>query len=87
MGTYSSYYKFPYGFGNEEKLGENLLGTGFDPSRCIYNLCSKWVREKRIPFEAAIYLFYSEHNIARLRKSIAQIVSTGGTIHEVDVND
>lgn len=31
--------------------------------------------------------FYSEENMARLRKSIAQMEATGGTVHEVDLRD
>ena len=43
--------------------------------------------EKRIPFELAVDPFYSEANIARLKKSIAQMEATGGTIHEVNFDD
>lgn len=39
--------------------------------------------EKRIPFEVSADPFYSEENMARLRKSAAQMESTGGTIREV----
>lgn len=31
--------------------------------------------------------FYSPENLERLRKSIAQMEETGGTIHEVDLDD
>ncbi len=48
---------------------------------------TKVAREKRIPFEVAVDPFYSEQNMARLKKSIAQMESTGGTIHEVDVRN
>ena len=48
---------------------------------------TKVAREKRIPFEVAVDPFYSEQNMARLKNSIAQMKSTGGTIHEVDVRD
>ena len=44
-------------------------------------------REKRIPFEVSVDPFYSEENMARLRKSIAQMEATGGTVHEVDFDD
>ena len=44
-------------------------------------------REKRLPFEVSVDPFYSDENMARLRKSIAQMESTGGTIHEVNLDD
>ncbi len=44
-------------------------------------------KEKRIPFEVAVDPFYSDQNMARLKKSITQMESTGGTIPEVDVCD
>lgn len=48
---------------------------------------TKVAREKRIPFEVAVDPFYSDQNMARLKKSIAQMESTGSTIDEVDVRD
>lgn len=44
----------------------------------------KICRERRIPFEVSMDPFYSKENIDRLRRSIAQMESTGGTIHESD---
>jgi DNA-damage-inducible protein J len=38
-------------------------------------------------FATKVDPFYSEQNLARLKKSIAQMESTGGTIHEVEVRD
>lgn len=43
--------------------------------------------EKRIPFELAVDPFYSDENMMRLRKSIAQMEATGGTVHEVELDD
>ncbi len=48
---------------------------------------TKVAREKRIPFEVAVDPFYSEKNMARLRKSIEQMEATGGTIHEVALDE
>lgn len=47
------------------------------------------VRECKIPFEikASNDPFYSQENIDRLQKSIAQLESTGGTVHEVNLDD
>ena len=36
---------------------------------------------------AVVEPFYSEQNQARLRKSIAEMEATGGTIHEVNFDD
>lgn len=44
-------------------------------------------KEKRIPFEVAVDPFFSDANMKRLRKSIAQMEATGGTVHEVPVDD
>ena len=41
-------------------------------------------REKRIPFEISSDPFYSIENQERLKRSIAQMEATGGTVHEVD---
>jgi DNA-damage-inducible protein J len=69
---------------NFEKACQEL---GLTPSAAFTIFATKVAREKRIPFEVAVDPFYSERNMARLRKSIAQMESTGGTIHEVDVSD
>ncbi|WP_213593681.1 type II toxin-antitoxin system RelB/DinJ family antitoxin [uncultured Sphaerochaeta sp.] len=69
---------------NLEKACQEL---GLTPSAAFTIFATKVAREKRIPFEVAVDPFYSERNMARLRKSIAQMESTGGTIHEVDVSD
>ncbi|MBJ2357764.1 type II toxin-antitoxin system RelB/DinJ family antitoxin [Sphaerochaeta sp. S2] len=69
---------------NFEKACQEL---GLTPSAAFTIFATKVAREKRIPFEVAVDPFYSERNMARLRKSIAQMESSGGTIHEVDVSD
>ncbi len=40
--------------------------------------------ENKVSFEESADPFYSKENMERLRKSIAQMEATGGTIHEVD---
>ena len=44
-------------------------------------------REKRIPFEVSIDPFYSDENMERLRRNAAEMNQTGGTIHEVPLDD
>ena len=60
---------------------------GLSMTTAITMLAKKMTREKRIPFDVSIDPFYSEENMARLRSSIAQMEATGGTIHEVNVDD
>ena len=60
---------------------------GLSMTTAIIMLAKKMTREKRIPFEVSVDPFYSEANMDRLKKSIAQMESTGGTIHEVVYDD
>ncbi len=60
---------------------------GLSMSTAITMLAKKMTREKRVPFEISADPFYSEENMARLRKSIAQMEATGGTVHEVKLDD
>lgn len=43
----------------------------------------KFVRERRLPFIVDADSFYSEKNMKRLKKSIEQLESKGGTVHEI----
>ena len=60
---------------------------GLSMTTAITMLAKKMTREKRLPFEVSVDPFYSEENLARLRRSIAQMESTGGTVHEVKKDD
>lgn len=60
---------------------------GLSMTTAITMLAKKMTREKRLPFEVSIDPFYSEENMARLRRSIAQMEATGGTVHEVNSDD
>ncbi len=67
---------------------DNVCGElGISMSAAIIMLAKKMTRENRLPFEVSIDPFYSDENMARLRKSIAQMEATGGTVHEVNYND
>lgn len=63
------------------------VGMTMTTAVCVF--AKTVVRERRIPFEisAESNPFYSPANIARLRKSIAEMEATGGTVHEVNLND
>lgn len=60
---------------------------GISMSTAITIYLKKLGRERRIPFEVSADPFYSDENMKRLKKSIAQMESTGGTIHEVNLDD
>ena len=60
---------------------------GLSMTTAITMLAKKMTREKRLPFEVSIDPFYSDENMARLQKSIAQMESSGGTVHEVNLDD
>lgn len=78
-------------FRMDEELKKNMEKTckemGLSMTAAFTIFATKVCREKRIPFEVSADPFYSEENMDRLRKSIAQMEATGGTIHEVDLND
>lgn len=60
---------------------------GMSMSTAITIYLKKLGRERRIPFEVSADPFYSDENMERLRNSIAQMEKTGGTIHEVKLDD
>lgn len=60
---------------------------GLTMTTAITMLAKKMTREKRVPFEVSADPFYSDENMARLRRSIAQMEATGGTVHEVNLDD
>lgn len=60
---------------------------GLSMSTAITMLAKKMIREKRLPFEVSVDPFFSDENMARLRKSVAQMDTYGGTLHEVPFDD
>ena len=56
---------------------------GLTMSTAINIFLTKLANEQRIPFEVAVDPFYSEENMERLRKSIADLNAGKGTVHEV----
>lgn len=57
--------------------------TGMNVSVAVNMFVKSVLREQRLPFEITTDPFYSEANMERLKKSIAQMEETGGTIHEI----
>lgn len=60
---------------------------GLTMTTAVTMLAKKMTREKRLPFEVSVDPFYSAENMARLKRSMAQMEATGGTIHEVALDD
>jgi DNA-damage-inducible protein J len=62
------------------------LGLSMTAAFTIF--ATKVSREQRIPFEVAVDPFYSEANMERLRRSIAQVEAGKLTEHElIEVED
>lgn len=71
-----------------KKRAEDVCADiGMSLSTAVNIYLRKLGRERRIPFEVSAEPFYSDENIARLRESVAQMESTGGTVHEVKLDD
>lgn len=71
----------------KKRAEEACADIGLSLSAAITIYLKKLGNEKRIPFEVSADPFYSQENMARLRKSVAQMESTGGTVHEVNLDD
>ena len=65
----------------------NDVGMSMTTAFCIF--AKTVVRQRRIPFEITSEgdPFYSTANMKRLKMSIEQMETTGGTVHEVDYDD
>ncbi len=66
------------------KAESACTAMGLTMSTAINMFLTKLANEQRIPFEVAVDPFYSEENMARLRKSIADLNAGKGTVHEVN---
>ena len=71
----------------KKSMEETCREMGLSMTSAFILFATKVSREKRIPFEISADPFYSEENMTRLRKSIAQMEATGGTVHEVALDD
>lgn len=61
--------------------------TGMNPTVAVNLFVKTVIRKQRIPFKIEADPFYSNANIERLRKNAAEMEQTGGTIHEVSLDD
>lgn len=67
----------------KSELEEFCNNVGMNISVAVNMFAKAVVREQRLPFEVAVDPFYSKANQERLRRSIAQMEATGGTVHEL----
>lgn len=78
-------------FRMDEKLKEKMEKTckemGLSVTATYTMFATKVTREQRIPFEVTADPFFSEENMDRLRRNMTQMEKTGGTIHEVNLDD
>lgn len=68
---------------DKKKFEEFCSQTGMNVSVAINIFVKTVLRENKLPFEIKADPFYSEENMRRLRKSIAQMEAHGGTIHDI----
>ena len=72
----------------KSELEEFCSNVGMNISVAVNMFAKVVVREQRLPFEVGIDPFYSKANQERLKRSIAQMEATGGTVHELpEVDD
>lgn len=71
----------------KKKAEQVCAEIGMSLSTAINIYLKKMGRENRIPFEVSVDPFYSQENMTRLRDSISQMETIGGTVHEVDFDD
>lgn len=65
------------------KAERACAAMGLTMSTAINIFLTKLANEQRIPFEVAVDPFYSEENMERLKKSIADLNAGKGKVHEV----
>ena len=65
------------------KAERACAAMGLTMSTAINIFLTKLANEQRIPFEVAVDPFYSEENMERLKKSIADLNAGKGKAHEV----
>lgn len=66
------------------KAESACTAMGLTMSSAINIFLTKLANEKRIPFEVCVDPFYSDENMARLKKSIDGLNAGKGKVREVD---
>lgn len=71
----------------KEKMEKTCKEMGLTVTAAYTMFATKVTREQRIPFEITADPFYSSENMERLKRNMAEMEKSGGTIHEVDLED
>ena len=71
----------------KDKMEKTCKNMGLTVTAAYTMFATKVTREHRIPFEVTEDPFYSDENMDRLRKNMAEMENTGGTVHEVNLGD
>ena len=71
----------------DEELKKNMEQTcqehGMNMTTAITIFAKKMTREKRIPFEVSVDPFYSESNMAHLRRGVEALNAGKGVEHDI----
>jgi DNA-damage-inducible protein J len=69
----------------KKQFDEFCNEVGLNASVAVNIFAKAVLRERRIPFEISVEAdpFYSETNLKRLKKSIAQLETSNGTEHDL----
>lgn len=71
----------------KDKMEKTCKNMGLTVTAAYTMFATKVTREHRIPFEVTADPFYSDENMDQLRKNMAEMEKTGGTVHEVNLGD
>lgn len=72
----------------KKSMEEACSDMGLSMSAAFTIFATKVSREKRIPFEISADPFYSESNMAHLRRGVASLNAGNGVIHDlIDVDN
>lgn len=72
---------------DKEKFELFCQSVGLTASAAINMFIKATIREGEIPFKIRTDPFYSKANQERLRKSIKELEETGGTVHDINLDD
>ena len=72
---------------DKKAFDEFCKSVGMNASTAINMFIKATLRANKVPFEIYADPFYSAKNQALLKKNIDEMEKTGGTIHEVNLND
>ena len=67
----------------KRKMEQTCQELGMNMTTAITIFAKKMTREKRIPFEVSIDPFYSESNMAHLRRGVEALNAGKGVEHEI----